>query len=61
MIAMVSPALEAFSESCSTLSFANRAKSIQNQARVNEDYGQKTLLKKYEEELRRLRIELEKQ
>ena len=60
MIAMISPALESFSESCSTLSFANRAKNIQNQAKINEDLGQKTLLKKYEEELRKLRIELEK-
>jgi kinesin family protein 3/17 len=60
MIAMISPALEAFSESASTLMFANRAKSIQNQARVNEESGQRTLLKKYEKELKRLRIELER-
>ena len=60
MIAMISPAVEAFSESVSTLNFANRAKHIQNQAKINEDFGQKTLLKKYEGELRRLRIELEK-
>src|SRR5205823_643489 len=41
MFAMISPALEAFNESTSTLNFANRAKNIQNIARVNEDLGQK--------------------
>ncbi len=60
MIAMISPANEAFSESSSTLQFANRAKSIQNQAKINEETGQRTLLKKYEQELRKLRVELEK-
>ena len=52
---------------CSTFStklvafgdFANRAKTIKNEARVNEDVDQKTLLRKHERELRRLREELE--
>ncbi len=46
-------------ESLSTLKFANRAKSIRNLARVNEDVDQRTLLRKYERELRRLRAELQ--
>lgn len=59
MMAMASPALEAFTESLSTLKFANRAKSIKNEARINEDLDQKSLLRKYERELKRLRSELE--
>ena len=38
---------------------ANRAKNIQNIARINEDIDQKALLRKYERELKRLRAELE--
>lgn len=45
-------------ESLSTLKFANRAKSIKNAARLNEDVDQRTLLRKYERELKRLRAEL---
>ena len=59
MMAMISPALEAFTESLSTLKFANRAKHIKNTAKVNEDLDQKSLLRKYERELKRLRQELE--
>ncbi|GMH40298.1 hypothetical protein BSKO_08202 [Bryopsis sp. KO-2023] len=58
MIAMISPALEAFAESVSTLKFANRAKRIKNEAHVNEDVDQRTLLRKYEKELKKLRSEL---
>ncbi len=36
-MAMVSPALEAFPESLSSLKFANRAKNIKCSAIVNED------------------------
>ncbi len=46
MMAMISPALEAFSESLSTLKFANRAKNIKNEARVNEDLDQQSLLRR---------------
>ena len=46
-------------ESLSTLKFANRAKRIRNLAHVNEDADQRTLLRKYERELRRLRAELQ--
>jgi kinesin family protein 3/17 len=59
MMAMISPALECFLESLSTLKFVNRAKNIKNNAQVNEDVDQKTLLLKYEHELRRLRQELD--
>lgn len=41
MIATISPALESFAETISTLKFANRAKNIQNKPRVNEEMDQK--------------------
>ena len=59
MMAMISPAMEAMVETLSTLKFANRAKNIKNEARVNEDLDQKSLLRKYERELKKLRAELE--
>jgi len=46
MMAMISPALEALQESLSTLKFANRAKNIKNEAKINEDFDQKSLLRK---------------
>ena len=57
-MAMVSPALEAFLESLSTLKFANRAKNIKNEATINEDLDEKALLRRYERELKILRSEL---
>ena len=59
MMCMVSPALDAFAESVSTLKFASRAKCIRNRAEVNEDLDHKTLLRKYERELKKLRSELQ--
>ena len=59
MVATVSPAFDAFSESHSSLKFANRAKNIQNVARINEDVDHKALLRKYENELKYLRSVLE--
>lgn len=59
MMAMISPALEAFNENLSTLKFANRAKNIKNDPRINEDLDQKALLRKYERELKKLRSELD--
>ena len=59
MMAMVSPAFDSFSESLSTLKFATRAKKIKNEARINEDVDQRALLRKYEQELKKLRQELE--
>lgn len=58
-MAMISPAVEAFPESLSTLKFAHRAKKVKNLARVNEDVDHVTLLRKYERELRKLRAELQ--
>ncbi|MEW5305833.1 MAG: hypothetical protein WDW36_008349 [Sanguina aurantia] len=58
MICTIAPAMDAFQESLSTLKFANRAKNIKNEAHVNEDLDQRTLLRKYERELRKLRAEL---
>lgn len=46
-------------ESLSTLKFARRAKRIRNQARVNEDVDQRTLLRKYERALVQLRQEVQ--
>lgn len=61
LIACISPALESYTESLSTLMFANRAKNIRNNAVVNEDLDQAMLLRKYERELARLRKLLEEQ
>ena len=55
MMAMISPANDAHGESLSTLKFATRAKKIKNEARINEDIDQRTLLRKYEIELKRLK------
>ena len=60
MMMMVSPAPEAFSETASTLKFGMRAKKIKNHAHINEDVDQRALLRKYEIELRKLKMELEK-
>ena len=51
MMAMISPAHEALAESLSTLKFANRAKNIKNEAKINEDLDQKSLLRKYNKAL----------
>ncbi|KAG5502931.1 hypothetical protein JKF63_04704 [Porcisia hertigi] len=59
LIACISPALESYAESLSTLTFANRAKNIQSHAVVNEAMDQTTLLRAYEQELRRLRLQLQ--
>lgn len=64
LVATVSPSACAFSESLSTLKFATRAKAVSNAPRVNEEDGDgagdsnRTLLRRYEAELRRLRAEL---
>ena len=59
MMAMISPSYMCFSESLSSLKFANRAKNIKNNAKINEDVDQRALLRKYEAELKTLRRELE--
>jgi kinesin family protein 3/17 len=42
----IAPPVTGLQESLSTLKFANRAKSIKNEAHVNEDLDQRTLLRK---------------
>eukprot|EP00282_Hemiselmis_andersenii_P038986 CAMPEP_0169428776 /NCGR_PEP_ID=MMETSP1042-20121227/1507_1 /TAXON_ID=464988 /ORGANISM="Hemiselmis andersenii, Strain CCMP1180" /LENGTH=616 /DNA_ID=CAMNT_0009538969 /DNA_START=18 /DNA_END=1865 /DNA_ORIENTATION=- len=59
MMAMISPAMESYQESLSTLKFAHRAKSIKNQPHINEDLDQRGLLRKYEMEIKKLRGELQ--
>jgi hypothetical protein len=58
-MAMISPSVDAFSESLSTLKFAHRAKAVKNVAVINEDEDQKAVLHRYEVELGKLREELE--
>eukprot|EP00758_Cryptobia_borreli_P006063 Tbor_TRINITY_DN5069_c0_g2::TRINITY_DN5069_c0_g2_i1::g.14276::m.14276 len=55
LIACISPSLDAYPESLSTLKFANRAKNIKNEATINEDVDQRALLRRYEKELQYLR------
>ncbi|KAM9814306.1 kinesin-like protein KIF17 [Neosynchiropus ocellatus] len=54
MIACLSPADYNYEESLSTLRYANRAKSIQNRPRINED-PKDALLREYQEEIKKLR------
>lgn len=58
MMAMVSPAAEAFAESLSTLKFAQRAKGVVTTPQVNEDLDPRMMANRYEAEIRRLRSEL---
>ncbi|XP_051531683.1 kinesin-like protein KIF17 [Myxocyprinus asiaticus] len=54
MVACLSPADNNYEESLSTLRYANRAKSIQNRPRINED-PKDALLREYQEEIKKLR------
>ncbi|XP_031157829.1 kinesin-like protein KIF17 isoform X2 [Sander lucioperca] len=54
MIACLSPADNNYEESLSTMRYANRAKSIQNRPRINED-PKDALLREYREEIKKLR------
>ncbi|XP_077429734.1 kinesin-like protein KIF17 isoform X2 [Vanacampus margaritifer] len=54
MVACLSPADSNYEESLSTLRYANRAKSIQNRPRINED-PKDALLREYQEEIKKLR------
>ena len=58
MMAMISPAIESFNESISTLKFASRAKNIKCTPTLNGEIevDPKIQLKKYEEELKNLRM-----
>lgn len=54
MIACISPSDNNFEETLSTLRYANRAKNIKNQPRINED-PKDALLREYQEEIERLK------
>ena len=54
MIANISPADYNFEETMSTLRYANRAKNIKNQPKINED-PKDALLREYIEEIKRLK------
>ena len=58
MFANVGPADYNYDETISTLRYANRAKSIKNKARINED-PKDTLMKQYQQEIEKLRKLLE--
>lgn len=59
MIAAVSPADYNYDESISTLRYASRAKSIKNKPIINED-PKDTLLREYENEIKKLKDMLQK-
>ncbi|XP_072308299.1 kinesin-like protein KIF17 [Eucyclogobius newberryi] len=54
MIACLSPADYNYEETLSTLRYANRAKSIQNKPRINED-PKDALLRQYQDEIKKLK------
>ncbi|CAF1223039.1 unnamed protein product [Adineta ricciae] len=58
MIATLGPADYNYDESLTTLRYANRAKNIKNQPRINED-PKDALLRKFQEEIARLKEHLE--
>ena len=60
MIANVGPADWNYDETISTLRYANRAKSIKNKPHINED-PKDALLREFQEEILRLRAQLELQ
>ena len=57
MIAAISPANYNYDETLSTLRYADRAKSIKNKPKINED-PKDALLKQYENEITELRMML---
>lgn len=60
LITNITPASSNYSESLGTLRFANTAKSVKNDAKVNQDMSEQGLLLAYEKELQRLKAELAK-
>lgn len=58
MIACLSPSDNNYDETLSTLRYANRAKSIQNKPKINDD-PKDALLREYQEEIAKLRTLLE--
>ena len=60
LITNVTPAAPNYSETLGTLRFGNNAKSVRNDARINQDMSEQGLLLAYERELQKLRDELER-
>lgn len=58
IICTVSPSLRCAEESHNTLKFASRAKRIAVDAKVNESFDEKALLRKYREEIDTLTAKL---
>ena len=58
MVACISPADNNYEETLSTLRYANRAKNIKNQPKVNED-PKDALIRQYQEEIQKLKQMLE--
>uniref|UniRef100_A0A1B6D848 Kinesin-like protein n=1 Tax=Clastoptera arizonana TaxID=38151 RepID=A0A1B6D848_9HEMI len=58
MVANIGPASYNYEESLTTLRYANRAKNIKNQPKINED-PKDALLREYQEEIKRLKILLQ--
>lgn len=57
MIANVGPSSYNYDETSTTLKYANRAKSIKNEVRINED-PQDALIRKFENEIKSLKEQL---
>ena len=60
LITNVTPAAASYSETLNTLRFGNNAKSVRNDARINQDMSEQGLLLTYERELQKLREALER-
>ncbi|CAH8566449.1 unnamed protein product [Schistosoma guineensis] len=59
IIATISPAMTSLEETLSTLDYAHRAKNIENRPEINARLNKTDLVKGYNEELERLRRDLE--
>ncbi|VDN95965.1 unnamed protein product [Rodentolepis nana] len=59
IIATIGPGISSFEETISTLDYAHRAKNIQNRPEINQKLNKTQLIKGYNEELERLRRDLE--
>lgn len=58
MFANIGPACYNYDETLSTLRYANRAKSIKNNAKINED-PKDALMRQYQKEIEELRRQIE--
>jgi kinesin family protein 3/17 len=54
MVAAISPADYNYDETLSTLRYANRAKSIKNKPKINED-PKDTMIREFQDEIARLK------